>query len=140
MSPASAPGAPPAAPGELLAWGRVRLLLVTADLLTMSVALSVAFLGRFRLDLLRPVPEPSPVLLPMCLASVMVALAACGLYDMARVGSGYEEYRRLTLAATLGLLAVVLGSYGAGDLGVSRGFLVSTWLAGVVLLCAGRFA
>jgi lipopolysaccharide/colanic/teichoic acid biosynthesis glycosyltransferase len=121
-----------------LDWGRVRLLLVVVDAAAVLAALGIAFLGRYRLDLLRPVAEPSPLLLPICLLAWMAALAACGLYEMARVGSGFDEYRRVTLATTLAVLAVVVVAYG-DVLGVSRGFLVSTWLASVLLLCAGRF-
>jgi lipopolysaccharide/colanic/teichoic acid biosynthesis glycosyltransferase len=123
-----------------LAWGRVRALLIAADVLALVVAFGIAYTGRFVLDVLPTrVPALDPIVALMCLPIWVGAFAAFGLYLQRNTGSGYVEYSRVGAACTYSLVAVVMTSYLDSNLKISRGFLLLFWLATIVLVVLDRF-
>lgn len=132
----------PAEQPRLLSWNRVRLVLLVADALAVAIALGVAFLGRFEVDVpgLAPVPDLNPLVPPLILVVFLGTFALFGLYTMPRAaGSGYDEYRRVVTAATFALAAVVMASYLYYQVTVSRGFLLTTWAISLLLVPLARF-
>jgi exopolysaccharide biosynthesis polyprenyl glycosylphosphotransferase len=61
------------------------------------------------------------------------------LYDRRSLFTGFHEYIRVVNACTAGMLAVLVISVLDATLVISRGWILSTWLGCVVLVCCGRF-
>lgn len=128
-------------PRPLLPWWWVVLALMIADAAAIGLAMLLAFRFRFQAELLPAVPSLRPVVPPLVLATWLGSLLAFRLYGARRaVGSGYDEYRGVVTASTYALVAVVMVSYLVSALPISRGFLLVTWLATLLLLPLGRLA
>ena len=118
------------------------LVLLALDALSVSAAFGFAYLVRFKSEWSffyehteSPVQFYSTLvflLVPM----VLVIFAFYQLYSTRHVFDGASEYARIVSAATLSMLLVVLLSFFFdGDLIISRGWIVISWIA--LILCVG---
>jgi lipopolysaccharide/colanic/teichoic acid biosynthesis glycosyltransferase len=115
----------------------VALLLVT-DTLAIVVALLIATLARYAIDLLRPLPGPQPTAIPIVVALWLLALVLMGGYRMEGVGSGYEEFRRVLFATILALGCIFAISFLENQRTLPRAFLLLAWIMSIVTISAGR--
>jgi exopolysaccharide biosynthesis polyprenyl glycosylphosphotransferase len=138
--------APPVAPRRsrirvrsLRARQRVHVRALTAvDLIAISAAVGFGYLARFQ-----GAPAfgavPYALVAPALIGVWLVALRMQRCYDDKVIGYGAEEYRRVLAASFKLAAATAIGLYLL-DIGVSRGFLGISFLAGMLTLVAGRFA
>lgn len=114
----------------------VRLLTVI-DLAAISAAVGIGYLARFQ-----GVPFGAPVhywiVAPVLVLVWLAALRVLHCYDDKVIGYGAEEYRRVLAASFKLAAATAIGLYLL-DIGVSRGFLGLSFLAGMATLLTGRF-
>jgi exopolysaccharide biosynthesis polyprenyl glycosylphosphotransferase len=118
---------------------RWTIALAVTDGFLLSVALIAAVVLRFGVD-----PSDSQTGgLSYALVALLIAigwslsLGMAGSYETRHLGTGAEEYKRVTVG-TFQLWAVVaIGCYAA-KLQVARGFVVVALPAGLILLLAGR--
>lgn len=132
--------------GWSLAAQRAALVVALAvgDTAALVAAFGLSYWIRFDLKLtLAPGVVPSPEFYPS-LSSVLVPLwlalfAAFRLYDpQAKLGGALESSRAFN-ACTAATLLVVIGTFVAPDLDVSRLWLLSVWLLSFLLVAGNRF-
>lgn len=108
------------------------------DAATVAVAVLVGYLARFRGEPAVGAPVAYELVAPALVLVWLVALRVGRCYDDKIIGYGVDEYRRV-VRATLWLAAAVAITLYLLDIGVSRGFLGLSFLAGLLTLPAGRF-
>lgn len=118
---------------------RVHVRALTAiDLLALAAAVGIGYLGRFQGEPAFGAPVPYLLVGPAMVLVWLAALRVQRCYDDKVIGYGAEEYRRV-LAASFKLAATVAIALYLLDIGVSRGFLGISFLAGMGTLVIGRF-
>jgi exopolysaccharide biosynthesis polyprenyl glycosylphosphotransferase len=127
--------------------GQVRMLrarqrthvrwLFVVDFVAICAAVGIGSLARFQ-GAPTYAPVPYIVVVPMLVAAWLVALRLGRCYDPRVLGYGTEEYRRM-MVASFQLAATVAIALYLLDIGVSRGFLGISFLAGMLTLVFGRF-
>ncbi|MPZ27451.1 MAG: exopolysaccharide biosynthesis polyprenyl glycosylphosphotransferase [Micromonosporaceae bacterium] len=150
ISLAPAPPAPPRpsgpAPGgsrgrvwSLRARQRVHVRLLTAvDLVAIIAAVGFGYLARFQGEPALGAAVTYALVAPAVVLVWLAALRVLHCYDDKVIGYGAEEYRRV-LAASFKLSATTAIVLYLLDIGVSRGFLGISFLAGTVTLITGRY-
>lgn len=122
----------------------LRLVLLTSDGAMLILALLMASVLRFGLEItLHPEIDMNQQLY----AGVMVALVPVWLasfalfrvYDFRFLLGGTEEYARVFNACSVGILFLVIFSFMAPALVISRAWLVFVWLLSVLLVIGARF-
>jgi exopolysaccharide biosynthesis polyprenyl glycosylphosphotransferase len=68
----------------------------------------------------------------------LLVLWLAGLYDLDRVTWGAADAGRITRALSLGVVALILGTYLLKAPGLSRGWVLLFWLLAVVFVLSGR--
>ena len=115
----------------------VRVLTVI-DLIAVLTAVGTGYLARFQGELAVGAPVDYLVVAPVLVLVWLAALRMQHCYDDKVIGYGAEEYRRV-LAGSFRLAATIAIGLYLLDLGVSRGFLALSFLAGMGTLTAGRY-
>jgi exopolysaccharide biosynthesis polyprenyl glycosylphosphotransferase len=122
-------------------WSRQRShirLLMVIDTAAVGFAVGAAYLTRFQGEPALGASVPYALIAPALVLVWLAALRVLRCYDHQVVGYGAEEYRRV-LSATFRLAATVAIGLYLLDIGVSRGFLAISFVAGATSLTLGRF-
>jgi exopolysaccharide biosynthesis polyprenyl glycosylphosphotransferase len=145
VAPAYAPAMParPRLPRQpvrsLRARQRVHVRVLTGvDFAAISAAVGIGYLARFQGELAFGAPVRYWVVAPALVLAWLAALRVLHCYDDKVIGYGGEEYRRVLAASFKLAAATAIGLYLL-DIGVSRGFLGLSFLAGMGTLVAGRY-
>lgn len=115
----------------------VRLLAIT-DTFAVGFAVGIGYLTRFQGEPALGAAVPYALIAPVLALVWLGALWGLRCYDYRVIGYGAEEYRRV-LSASFRLAATVAIGLYLLDIGVSRGFLAISFLAGTATLTLGRF-
>jgi exopolysaccharide biosynthesis polyprenyl glycosylphosphotransferase len=123
----------------------VTLALVGLDTVGLLAAFALAYVARFKtgLPLLETPPYSGSFYSSIAFWAVPAwvgLLAVYGLYERRYLFAGLPEYMRIANACTAGVLVLVLTSFLDKGLLISRGWLVLTWLVGIVVVVTLRFA
>ncbi len=124
----------------------LHVLLVVGDALAIYVALNVAFNVRYNIswlpliERLQPITERYAVIIPASVPLWLVLFAFNGLYDLRYLLSGLQEYGKVVVGCTLGILVLIVLSFAEPNLSVSRSWLVFSWFVSVLFVSAARFA
>jgi len=123
----------------------LRIVLVSADALLLSLAFATAFVVRFRLGLAVFQFEVQGneafyqqvvyALIPLWL----VIFAVAGLYDGHNLLGGTREYALVFHAVSAGMLVVILATFLRPDLVIARGWVLVSWVLAFLFVAAGRF-
>jgi len=116
----------------------IRTVLVL-DIAILSLAVSGGYVARFRGDAALGATIPYVVVGPALVLAWLISLKAMRCYHDRVLGYGADEYRRVTLASLRLAGAIAIVGYLA-EVGVARGFLGISFVAGTVGLVAARFA
>ncbi|WP_028192866.1 sugar transferase [Salinispora pacifica] len=112
--------------------------LVVLDTAALSLAVLLGYLTRFGIGPPGGAVLPYAVFAPGLVLAWLVSLKALRCYDDRVVGYGADEYRRVGVASLRLASGVVIVGWIL-DVGVPRGFLVTSFAAGVVGLELARF-
>jgi exopolysaccharide biosynthesis polyprenyl glycosylphosphotransferase len=124
---------------SLRARQRVHVRALTGvDLAAISAAVGIGYLARFQGAQALGAPVRYLLVAPALALVWLAALRVLHCYDDKVIGYGAEEYRRVLAASFKLAAATAIGLYLL-DIGVSRGFLGISFLAGMGTLVAGRF-
>ena len=121
-------------------------LLVFGDALAIYVALNVAFNVRYNIswlpliERLEPITERYAVVIPASVPLWLILFAFDGLYDLRYLLSGLQEYGKVVIGCTLGILILIVVSFAEPNLSVSRSWLVFSWFISIFFVSAARFA
>jgi exopolysaccharide biosynthesis polyprenyl glycosylphosphotransferase len=125
----------------LLRLRRLIRLVVVADLVTILVAMRLAWTERFAIDIWYPDvadTAPFPLSSVFVLALWLAILGAQGAYSLRLFGAGADEFRVVALASVV--TAGVVGMFGyVVEVPESRGFVLLTFLIGTPLLLLERY-
>ncbi len=116
------------------------------DALAIYLALNVAYGARYNLDWLplverlMPITARYAVMIPAAVPLWLLVFAINRLYDPHYTLTGLQEYGKLIVGCSLGILVLIVLSFVEPDLSVSRSWLVLSWVCAIVLLSAERFA
>jgi exopolysaccharide biosynthesis polyprenyl glycosylphosphotransferase len=120
-------------------------LLVITDAMMVSLALGLAFILRFKMELSWVYhPEVLPFDFYQKFSFLLVPFwfllfSLFGLYDWKRIFAGIEEYILTFHACTLGMMLVILYIFFAEE-NIARGWVALAWLLLTFNLMLGRFA
>ena len=121
-------------------------LLVIGDAVAIYVALNVAFNVRYNIswlpliERLEPITERYAVVIPASVPLWLILFAFDGLYDLRHLLSGLQEYGKIVVGCTLGILILIVLSFAEPNLSVSRSWLVFSWFISILFVSAARFA
>ena len=130
-------------------FGRLLILfcLVAVDIAAICAAFYGSYWFRFRTELgIFYAPEGSPQgfyssLVFWLVPVIVLIFAVYRLYSLTLLFDGYQEYARIVSASTSSMLLVVLLSFFLdGDLIISRGWIVISWLCLILAMSFARFA
>jgi lipopolysaccharide/colanic/teichoic acid biosynthesis glycosyltransferase len=127
-------------------WLWLHALLVVGDALAIYVALNVAYNVRYNIswlpliEPLEPITERYAVMIPASVPLWLILFAFNGLYDRRYLLSGLQEYGKVVVGCTLGILILIVVSFAEPNLSVSRSWLVFSWVLSIVCVSAARFA
>ena len=131
----------------MLAEGRRRqlhvLLAVVLDACTMAAAFSLAYLLRFFWEVV-PASDSPPVgpylaILPVLVPVWISVFAAYGLYRE-RLQGFFDEALRVTSAVSVGMMALLAGSFFYRQFSYSRLWILFAWGISIVLVLSARGA
>src|SRR2546428_348846 len=129
----------------MLAEGRRRqlhvLLAIVLDACTMAAAFSLAYLVRFCWEVV-PASDSPPVgpylaILPVLVPVWISVFAAYGLYRE-RLQSFFDEALRVTSAVSVGMMALLAGSFFYRQFSYSRLWILFAWGISIVLVLSAR--
>ncbi len=80
------------------------------------------------------------VLLLIVAAFWLVVFALSGLYEMGKSGGLVEEFFKITIASSAGLMAVIVYIFISGKLFNSRFIILAAWVLAIVFVFFGRLA
>ncbi|MBI3914147.1 MAG: sugar transferase [Chloroflexi bacterium] len=121
-------------------------LLLLTDALAIAGALVFAFVARYTLEWLplverlEPITSRYQVMIPLAIPLWLALFALNRLYDKRYLLVGLEEYRRVVMGCTLGILGVIVVSFIEPNLSISRSWLVLSWISAILFVSAMRFA
>ena len=124
-------------------WRTLRLIVIGADVVAITVAFSLAWAITRLLHNGTAAPlTPARFLhLGVYIIGWMLVLAAYHLYDLESLLDGFMQYERIAQASTTGLLLLVgILAILEGDALIPRSLLLLSWLLSVVMLGSSRFA
>ncbi|MBI5035631.1 MAG: sugar transferase [Chloroflexi bacterium] len=116
-----------------------------ADAIAIYAALNFAFDVRYSItwfpliEKLTPITERYAVVIPAAIPLWLVVFAFNRLYDRRYLINGLQEYGKIVVSCTLGILILIVLSYLEPNLAVSRGWLVFCWFFSIIFVSAGRF-
>jgi len=127
-------------------WRILVALLIVNDTLALGIALLLAYLVRFNLDLsifqldalsnYDYYQQISFILIPIWL----ILFAVNGLYQHKKLLGGTEEYALVFRATSFGTLIIIIFSFLLPEFVLARGWLLFAWLFTFLLVTIGRFA
>lgn len=120
------------------------VFLLIADASAIYAALNVAFYVRYNLDWsfiekLVPITERYEVMIPLAVPLWLILFAFNQLYDLRHLLAGLQEYGKVIVACTLGILVLIVLSFIEPNLSVSRSWLVFCWVLAILFVGAARF-
>ncbi len=122
------------------------LLLLLTDALAIAGALLAAFYARYNLDWLplverlEPITTRYQVIIPLAIPLWLALFALNRLYDKRYLLVGLEEYRRVVIACSLGVLVLIVLSFIEPNVSISRSWLAFSWAFAILFVGAMRFA
>ncbi|MBI3740932.1 MAG: sugar transferase, partial [Chloroflexi bacterium] len=108
--------------------------------------LLAAFFVRYNLEWLPLVERLEPItsryqlIIPLAIPLWLALFALNRLYDQRYLLAGLEEYRRVVIACSLGILVLIILSFLEPNVSISRAWLAFSWLASIFFVSATRFA
>ena len=120
-------------------------LLAAGDAIAIYAALNLAFNVRYNIswlpliDPLAPITERYAVIIPASVPLWLIVFAFNGLYDLRYLLSGLQEYGKVIVGCSLGVLILVVLSFAEPSLSVSRSWLVFSWIFSICFVGAARF-
>ncbi len=121
-------------------------LWVLGDAVAIYAGLILAYSVRYNLDWLplverlEPITERYAVMIPAAVPLWIILFAFNRLYDPRYLLTGLQEYGKIIVACSLGILILIVLSYVEPNLSVSRSWLVFSWCASILCVSAMRFA
>ncbi len=121
-------------------------LWIVGDAIAIYAALNVAFNVRYSItwlpliEPLAPITSRYAVMIPVSIPLWLIFFAFNGLYDQRYLLSGLQEYGKVVIGCTLGIVVVIVVSFIEPNLSVSRSWLVFSWLFSILFVSAARFA
>jgi len=123
------------------------VLLVPMDYLMLVLAGITTYMFRTRiLDTFRPVqfelnlPFERYIILVLIVSLIfLVVYALSGLYNLRSTRSVVEEFFRITIASSAGIMAVIVFIFLRQELFDSRFLVLGAWIVSVVFVSIGRF-
>jgi len=122
------------------------VLWLMSDALAIYAALNVAFDVRYNFDWLPlieklvPITERYQIVIPAAVPLWLVIFAFNRLYDRRYTLNGLQEYGKIVIACSLGILVLVVLSFFEPNLSVSRSWLILCWFLAILFTSATRFA
>ena len=120
-------------------------LWLLGDAVAIYAALNLAYDARYNfawlplLEKLAPITERYQVVIPAAVPLWLLVFAFNRLYDRRYTLSGLQEYGRIAIACSMGILVLVVLSFIEPNLSVSRSWLVLSWFLTMVFVGAARF-
>jgi exopolysaccharide biosynthesis polyprenyl glycosylphosphotransferase len=120
-------------------------LWLVSDALAIYAALNVAFDVRYNFDWLPlieklvPITERYQIVIPAAVPLWLVIFAFNRLYDRRYTLNGLQEYGKIVIACSLGILVLVVLSFFEPNLSVSRSWLILCWFLAILFTSAARF-
>ncbi len=120
-------------------------LWLVGDAAAIYAALNVAYDARYNLDWLPlieklvPITERYQIVIPAAVPLWLLVFAFNHLYDRRYTLNGLQEYAKIVIACTLGILVLVVLSFIEPNLSVSRSWLVLCWFLTILFVGAWRF-
>lgn len=120
-------------------------LWVIADAVAIYLALNVAFDVRYNIiwlpliERLAPITERYALMIPMAVPLWLILFAFNRLYDRRYLIIGLQEYGKVVVSCTMGILVLVVLSYLEPNLSVSRSWIVLCWLIAILFVGIERF-
>lgn len=121
-------------------------LWVLGDAVAIYAGLILAYSIRYNLDWLplverlEPITERYAVMIPAAVPLWIILFAFNRLYDSRYLLTGLQEYGKIIVACSLGILILIVLSYVEPNLSVSRSWLVFSWFSSILCVSAMRFA
>lgn len=121
-------------------------LWLIGDALALYGALNFAYDARYNFDWLPlieklvPITERYQIIIPVAVPLWILVFAFNHLYDRRYTLNGLQEYGKIVIACSMGMLVLVLLSFFEPNLSVSRSWLVLCWFLTIVFVGATRFA
>jgi exopolysaccharide biosynthesis polyprenyl glycosylphosphotransferase len=127
------------------AWNVLVAVLVAGDALGLIAAFAVAYLIRFKTGIPLLDTPPHRIVFYSSVAFLVIPVwllifALHRLYDRQRLFAGLQEYIRVINASTVGLVVVIVASFLALELSISRGWLLLVWALSILSVSTWRFA
>jgi lipopolysaccharide/colanic/teichoic acid biosynthesis glycosyltransferase len=125
---------------------RLLAMWVAGDALAIAAALYFAYEVRYNLDWLplierlEPITSRYALVMPAAVLLWLVLFAFNRLYDSRYLLTGLQEYGKVIVACSLGILVLIVLSFVEPNLSVSRSWLVLSWFLSIVFVSAERFA
>jgi lipopolysaccharide/colanic/teichoic acid biosynthesis glycosyltransferase len=121
-------------------------LWIIGDAVAIFAALTVAYTVRYNLDWLplverlQPITERYAVIIPAAIPLWLILFAFNRLYDPRYLLTGLQEYGKVVVVCSLGVLILIVLSFLEPNLSVSRSWLVFGWMFAILFVGAVRFA
>ena len=121
-------------------------LWLVGDVIAVYTALNVAYDVRYNfawlplLEKLAPINERYQIVIPVAAPLWLLVFAFNHLYDRRYTLNGLQEYGKIVIACSMGMLVLVLLSFFEPNLSVSRSWLALSWLLTILFVGAVRFA
>ncbi len=116
------------------------------DALAIYLALNIAYGARYNLDWLplverlTPITERYAIVIPVAVPLWLILFALNRLYDPRYALVGLQEYGKVVVGCSLGILVLIVLSFAEPNLSVSRSWLVLSWMSAIIWVSAERFA
>ncbi len=120
-------------------------LWLVGDAVAIYAALNVAFDVRYNItwlpliERLVPLTERYAIMIPTAVPLWLALFAFNRLYDPRYLLTGLQEYGKIVVACSLGILVLVLLSFFEPNLSVSRSWLIFCWCFAILFVSIARF-
>ncbi len=120
-------------------------LWIIGDTVAIYAALNTAFDVRYNItwlpliERLAPITERYAIMIPTAIPLWLVLFAFNRLYDPRYLLAGLQEYGKIAVTCSLGILVLIVLSYLEPNLSVSRSWLVFCWFFSILLVSLERF-
>src|SRR5512135_1703637 len=120
-------------------------LWIVSDAVAIYAALWVAYNVRYNLEWLplverlSPITERYAVIIPVAVPLWLVLFAFNRLYDSRYLLTGLQEYGKIVIGCSLGILVLIVLSFTEPNLSVSRSWLVFSWFFAILIVGLTRF-
>jgi exopolysaccharide biosynthesis polyprenyl glycosylphosphotransferase len=117
-----------------------------SDAVAVYAALNAAYNVRYNFDWLPlierlvPITERYAIMIPAAIPLWLILFAFNRLYDPRYLLTGLQEYGKIVVACSLGILVLVVLSFVEPNLSISRSWIVFSWVFAILFVSAMRFA